>query len=132
MSTDSMSTDSKSRTAIRELENRRYQAMCEGDTKTLGELLADSMVYTHSTAATDSKASYLEGVRAKKWSYRKIERPVEDIQVHGDCAVVTGRVRIDIVVDGNPKILNSRYTNVWVKGEKGWQMVAWQSTPLPA
>ena len=21
---------------------------------------------------------------------------------------------------------------VWVKGKKGWQMVAWQSTPIPA
>ena len=23
------------------------------------------------------------------------------------------------------------YTDVWVKGPKGWQMTAWQSTPLP-
>ena len=31
-----------------------------------------------------------------------------------------------------PKLLNSRYTNVWIKGAKGWQMVVWQSTPIPA
>jgi ketosteroid isomerase-like protein len=125
-----MSSDTKA--AIRELENRRYKAMCERDTKTLDELLADSMVYTHSTAGVDSKASYIAGVRAGKWNYRKIERPVEDIQLHGDCAVITGQVRIDIIIDGTPKVLNSRYTNVWVKGKKGWQMTAWQSTPLPA
>jgi tripartite-type tricarboxylate transporter receptor subunit TctC/ketosteroid isomerase-like protein len=112
-----MSNDAKA--MIHELENRRYKAMCEADTKTLDELLADSLVYTHSTAATDSKRTYLEGVRARKWNYRNIERPIEDIQVHGDCAVVTGRVRIDILIDGAPKILNSRYTNVWVKGTKG-------------
>jgi hypothetical protein len=40
-------------------------------------------------------------------------------------------VRIDILVEGQPKIMNSRYTDVWVKGAKGWQMVAWQSTPIP-
>ena len=33
--------------------------------------------------------------------------------------------------DGKPKLLNSRYTNVWVKGLKGWRMVVWQSTPIP-
>jgi ketosteroid isomerase-like protein len=70
-------------------------------------------------------------VKSKKWQYRQIDRPIEDIQVHGDTAVVTGQVRIDILIDGKPKVMNSRYTDVWVKGAKGWQMVAWQSTPIP-
>lgn len=125
-----MSSDA--RAVIRQLEERRYKAMCEADVDTLTQLLGDSLVYTHSTASTDTKASYLAGVRAKKWQYRRIERPVEDIQVHGDCAVITGQVRIEIAVDGKPKTLNSRFTNVWLKGGKGWQMVAWQSTPIPA
>ena len=117
---------------IRLLESRRYRAMCEADAKTLEELLADSLVYTHSYGGADSKASYLDGIRSKKWQYRAVERPIEDIQVHGDCAVVTGQVRIELLSEGKPKKLNSRFTNVWVKGGQGWQMVAWQSTPLPA
>ena len=120
------------RETIRLLESRRYTAMCEADAKTLDELLADTLVYTHSYGGADSKASYLEGIRSKKWQYRAVERPIEDIQVHGDCAVVTGQVRIELLSSGQPKKLNSRFTNVWVKGPKGWQMVAWQSTPLPA
>jgi ketosteroid isomerase-like protein len=116
---------------IRLLESRRYRAMCEADAATLGELLADSLVYTHSYGGADSKASYLDGIRSKKWVYRAIERPIEDIQVHGDCAVVTGQIRIELLSDGKPKTLNSRFTNVWVKSGKGWQMLAWQSTPLP-
>ena len=120
------------RETIRLLESRRYTAMCEADAKTLDELLADTLVYTHSYGGADSKASYLEGIRSKKWQYRAVERPIEDIQVHGDCAVVTGQVRIELLSSGQPKKLNSRFTNVWVKGPKGWQMIAWQSTPLPA
>jgi ketosteroid isomerase-like protein len=117
---------------LRKLEDRRYRAMCDADAATLDHLLADTLVYTHSYGGADSKRSYLDGVRAKKWQYRKIERPKEDIQIHGDCAVITGRVRIELVADGQPKTLNSAFTNVWIKGAKGWQMVAWQSTPLPA
>jgi ketosteroid isomerase-like protein len=118
--------------SIRKLEDQRYAAMCAGDAAALDKLLADSLVYTHSYGGADSKASYLDGVHAKKWVYRKIERPRENIQVHGDCAVVTGQVKIELLSDGKPKTLNSAYTNVWIKGPKGWQMVAWQSTPLPA
>ena len=122
----------ESKDTIRLLESRRYTAMCEADAKTLEELLADSLVYTHSYGGADSKASYLDGIRSKKWIYQAVERPIEDIQVHGDCAVVTGQVRIELLSGGQPKKLNSRFTNVWVKGRQGWQMVAWQSTPLPA
>jgi ketosteroid isomerase-like protein len=117
---------------IRLLESRRYRAMCEADAQTLDQLLGDSLVYTHSYGGADTKASYLDGIRARKWVYRAIERPIEDIQMHGDCAVVTGQVKIELLSEGKPKTLNSRFTNVWVKGAKGWQMVAWQSTPLPA
>ena len=117
--------------AIRKLEDRRYQAMCEGDIATLEKLLADSLVYTHSYGGADSKASYLAGVRSKRWQYRKVERPVEDIQVLGDCALVTGHVRIDLIADGAPKMLESRFTNVWIRRGGAWQMVAWQSTPAP-
>ena len=116
---------------LHELEDRRYRAMVAADAAALDELLADTLIYTHSNATSDTKASYLAGVRNGKWKYRGIERPVEDIQVHGDCAIITGRVRIDILIDGAPKILNSRFMNVWVKKPKGWQMTAWQYTPIP-
>ena len=45
---------------------------------------------------------------------------------------LTARRNAARVPTGKPKTLNSAYTNVWIKGPKGWQMVAWQSTPLPA
>ena len=116
---------------IRGLEDRRFKAMCDSDAAALQELLADSLVYTHSYGGADSKASYMDGIRSKKWQYKKLERPKENIEVYGDsCVVVTGQVRIELVAEGKPKTLNSAYTDVWVKGAKGWQMVAWQSTPL--
>jgi ketosteroid isomerase-like protein len=117
---------------IRGLEDRRYQAMIAADAAALEQLLADTLVYTHSYGGADSKATYLEGIRAKKWIYRKIERPKEEMQVHGDCVIVTGQARIELIAEGKPKTLNSAFTNVWIKGAKGWQMTAWQSTPLPA
>jgi ketosteroid isomerase-like protein len=66
------------------------------------------------------------------FKYVKIERPIENIQVYGDTVVVTGIVKMDAVVEGKPKLLNSRYTDVWIKGKKGWQMVVWQSTSIPS
>jgi hypothetical protein len=55
------------------------------------------------------------------FKYRKIERPIENIQVHGTTVVVTGHVKMDVIIEGKPRLLNSGYTNVWIKGAKGWQ-----------
>jgi hypothetical protein len=116
---------------IKKLEDRRFQAMIDSDFDTLEGLLDDGLVYTHSTGQSDTYAEYI--AKCKKGVFnRKIERPTENIQVYCDAPVVTGHTKMEVMVDGKPKLLSSRYTNVWVKGAKGWQMVAWQSTPVPA
>ena len=117
---------------IRKLEDRRFQAMIDSDFATLEELLGDNLIYTHSTAQADTRAEYIALCKKGVFKYLKIERPVETIQVYGDTVVVTGQTRMDAIIEGKPKLLNSRYTNVWIKGAKGWQMVVWQSTPIPA
>ena len=116
---------------IRALEDRRYRAMIDGDVAALEMLLGDDLVYTHSTSLVDSKGTYLEKLRSKKVVYRKAERTNETIQIHGNTAVLTGQVRPEVVVDGSRRAMRSRFTNVWAKRPRGWQMVAWQSTPLP-
>ena len=117
---------------IKKLEDRRFQAMIDGDFDTLDKLLADDLTYTHSSGQADTRAEYIALCKRGVFKYQKIERPIEDIQVYGETVVVTGHVKMAVLIDGNSKQLNSRYTNVWIKGAKGWQMVAWQSTPAPA
>ncbi|MGH7909172.1 MAG: nuclear transport factor 2 family protein [Thermodesulfobacteriota bacterium] len=118
--------------AIRELEDRRYQAMIDGDAAALGELLADDLIYTHSSARLDDKKSYIGSIASGTLEYRKVSRHDETIRVSGDAALITGRVEIDAVLGGAERHLVSRYLNVWLKRGGRWQLAAWQSTPVPA
>jgi ketosteroid isomerase-like protein len=115
---------------ISELETKRFGAMCSGDHAAVEAMLADSLVYIHSSAAVDDKSSYMEGLRAK-FEYKRVQRANERIQIHGDCAVVTGEAVIDVILAGAPRTIHNRYIDVWAKSAQGWQMVAWQSTPIP-
>lgn len=117
---------------IKALEDQRYAAMIAKDLKALDRLLGDGLVYTHSNAESDSKTQYIEAIKAGKFDYRKAERLAENIRVYGDTALITGHVRLEINMNGAPKTINSKFLNVWIKGERGWQMAAWQSTPMPA
>lgn len=116
---------------IHALEDRRCQAMIDKDMKALESIYADELVYTHSNASVDDKASYLAGIKSGKFDYKSIKRPEESIRVVGDTAIVAGRAEISVRADGTDRQLNSRYLIVWVKRGGGWQAVAWQSTPVP-
>ena len=117
---------------IKKLEDRRFQAMIDSDFGTLDKLLGDDLIYTHSSGQSDTRAEYIALCKKGVFKYLNIERPIENMQVYGETVVVTGHAKMDVLIEGKRKLLNSRYTNVWIKGAKGWQMVAWQSTPIPA
>ena len=112
-------------------EEARYGAMIAGDLAALERLLADDLLYTHSTAVTDTKAAYLAALRSGKYRYRAVRREGVTVRVFGGTAIVNGRSHIDVDVDGTPKALANVFLNVWVKNPSGWQMTAWASTPVP-
>lgn len=117
---------------LKALEDRRYQAMVVADVAVLNELLAEDMVYTHSNAVIDNKKSYIDGIVSKRWAYAAAERPEETITVFGDTARIIGHVRLTLNnPDGSKRSVNARFLNLWVKRQNRWQMVAWQSTPIP-
>jgi len=117
---------------IRKLEDRRYQAMLDGDVAVLDDLLATELVYTHSNAESDSKASYLDKVGRGVFRYFDIARLEEEILVLGDTAIVTGRMVARIEAGGTMRHLNNRFAAVWVLRNGRWTLVIYQPTPIPA
>jgi ketosteroid isomerase-like protein len=66
---------------IKALEDRRYRAMLAGDTAALDELCSDNLIYTHSKADHDDKASYLRKVSTRYFTYLEIAHPADRILV---------------------------------------------------
>lgn len=112
-------------------EDARYTAMIAQDFDALGRLLADDLLYTHSTAVTDTKADYIAALRSGKYRYKAARREGVTVRIYGTTAIVNGRASIDVDVDGVPRTVSNVFVNVWVRSATGWQMTAWQSTPLP-
>ena len=109
------------------LENRRIEAMTSGDVDTLNEILADDLIYTHTTARIDTKASFIDAISSGRSNYKSVEREDVKVRQFGDAAVVTGQAKFHV---GDNKFL-ARFIDVYAKRNGAWQMVAWQSTRLP-
>jgi ketosteroid isomerase-like protein len=113
------------------LEDKRCAAMTGRDAEALAALLHDELVYTHSSAVVDDKASYVEAIRSGKTRYHSIKRSEERVRAYGDTAFVTGRAEIEVDVNGQHKSLRLRYLDAWTRTPRGWKFVAWQSTGIP-
>ena len=112
---------------ILELENRRIEAMTKGDTQALEGILADDLIYTHTTARLDTKASFIESIKSGRTNYKSVERKDVEVRQLGDTAVVTGHAKFHV----GDNTFEARFTDVYAKRNGAWQMVAWQSTRVP-
>jgi ketosteroid isomerase-like protein len=113
------------------LEERRCAAMAANDVAALEKLFHDDLIYTHSSAVVDTRASYLDTLKNGHTRYHSVQRSDEKVRVCGDTALVTGRAIIDVTVKGEKKHLDTRFLDVWTKTRQGWKFIAWQSTKLP-
>src|SRR5712692_1935049 len=116
---------------IIELDKRRMTAMAEKDIATLNELIADDLVYTHSTARLDTKQSLIGNMQSGSTVYTSVVPSDVKAQDLGDAVVLTGSCRISVNAGGRPNSFGVRFTDVYANKGGRWQMVTWQSTRLP-
>ena len=117
--------------AIIELDAKRMQAMAKQDIATLNAVLADDLVYAHSSARLDTKQSLIGNMQSGATVYNAVEPSEVKAQDLGDAVVLTGIARIRVTSNGKPNAFAVRFTDVYAKRGGAWQMVTWQSTRLP-
>lgn len=110
---------------------RRIEAMVKVDVATLGEILRDDLTYIHSSGQIETKAQVIDEIATGKLKYRALVPSEQTVRVLGDTALVTGRAQIKATSGGKALGFWVRFTEVWARSEKTWQLVAWQSTRLP-
>jgi hypothetical protein len=116
---------------IIELDRRRMQAMGEKDLATLDAVLADDLIYTHSSARVDTKHSLIANMTSGATVYSSIEPSEVKAQDLGDTVVLTGVAWVKVVLNGRQLDFGVRFTDAYAKRDERWQMVVWQSTRLP-
>ena len=116
---------------IIDLDKKRMTAMAQKDVATLNTILADDLVYTHSSARLDTKQSLIGAMESGSTVYSSVVPSDVKAQDCGDTVVLTGVARIGVKSGGNAMNFAVRFTDVYANKGGKWQMVTWQSTRLP-
>lgn len=110
------------------LDKKRMDAMAAKDIAALNELIADDLIYCHSSARLDTKASLIGNMQSGSTVYQSVVPSDVKAQDLGDAVVLTGIAHIKVNSGGKAMDFGVRFTDVWAKRNGKWQMVAWQST----
>ena len=115
---------------IADTELQRFEAMIHQDTVLLKKLLADDLVYVHSNAHLENKAQHLEAVGTGIILYQSIERVSVQTRQYGKVAINNGVAHVKGVFKTTPFDVQFRYTAIYRKKKKIWQLCNWQSTRI--
>jgi len=119
---------------LRRLSRRWLDAIARRDRTEFGALLADDVIVTNSDGKVLSKAEEIaDKVPAALIHHIAYNNTVDEARVYEETAVTTGTYtkRFDYRGNGGPvRWLSQRYTFVWLKRGRLWQIVAAQYTPV--
>jgi ketosteroid isomerase-like protein len=120
---------------LKAADNAFFDALVEGDLKTLDQVLADEFLIVDVAAgAVHTRADFLGAISDGMVSFESIERFPDEAIVRDlveNAGVVVGRTKMSFVApDGTGIEASSRYTHVFCRSSDRWQLFSAQGTPI--
>lgn len=109
---------------VRALELKWTESYKQRKIDILASLLSDDFVITVEDGATYSKSGYITHTADTSVQVKLAELSDLKVHLHGNAAVVTGAYHEKGISNGQPYEYHDRLTDVWMKREGTWQVIA--------
>ncbi len=110
--------------AIRQLVKERDQAIQRGDMAAIDRIYADDYISTGALGTVRTKAQVIEDLKSGALKIESITSDEINVRAHGDTAIVTGRTTTKGQDKGRDISGQNRFTQVYLKRNGRWQIVA--------
>jgi ketosteroid isomerase-like protein len=114
---------------ITRLENEWVAAIVKKDIDMVNEILADDFNGTGANGATFPKATALEELKTGAYAVESMQMDEVSVNVYGDTAVSFTSQQEKSKYGGKDSSGHYHFTNVWVKRNGKWQVVASHGSP---
>ena len=117
--------------AIQDAEKGWAKAVAARDFTALEAMLADTLIYAHSTGNVESKQVYLGNMKSGTQKYDSIVHESTKVVTYGNTVVAHSNVRMKGTNAQGPFDNHLMMMHLWVKQGGKWQLAAHQTTRLP-
>lgn len=117
--------------AIREAEKTWANAVLARDAGTLERVMAEDLIYAHSSGIVENKREYLRKLQSGLQQYELIDYRDVTVRLHDGTAVAHSFLRMKGRNPKGPFDDQLMMLHVWVRRDGRWQLAAHQTTKLP-
>lgn len=117
--------------AIQDAEKAWAAAVAAKDFNALNAMLADNLIYAHSTGNVESKQVYLGNMKKGTQVYSSITHESTKVVSYGNTAVAHSNVSMKGTNAQGPFDNHLMMMHFWVKQGGKWMLAAHQTTKLP-
>ena len=123
-------SQSKEEIEIRRLDQLEITSVCKSDTITLRKLWAKDFVVNNPYGEIVTVPQILSFIRSGQIDYSSVERVIEKVTFTQNIAITMGYeiVTPQNLTENAGKIVNRRYTHIWIKTKGNWFLTARQAT----
>jgi hypothetical protein len=115
---------------LKDAVSKLDKALIEKDTTTLKQLLHKNVTYGHSNGWVETKEDVIKDLASGKLIYYSIKSDSLVWNAEGNWASVRSKTKAEVAVNSSRMELTLHVLEVWLKTNKGWQLIARQSTKL--
>ncbi len=126
-----MSTPSLMQIEIRQVEERLRNAILSSDVTELDALIDDRLLFIGPDGGVYSKADDLELHRSGNERLTRFDLKEVLIELHGSTAIAVVRANLAGSFKGEAFEGDYRYTRAWLRGDRGWRIIAGACAALP-
>lgn len=117
--------------AILDLSERKFNWMIRMHYDSLESVLDDRLMFIHSNGWTETKSELIADLKSGKLRYVAIEVIESSARLYSNSAIVTGKGKFTVVLDGNDLVINLYYTEVYVLKNGNWLLASRHANRLP-
>lgn len=116
---------------VLDLSKKKFGWMIRMKYDSLESILDDRLMFIHSNGWTETKEELIQDIKSGKLRYVNIDVTETSARVYASAAIVTGKGKFTVLLDGSELIINLFYTEVYVLKNEKWLLASRHSNRLP-
>lgn len=116
---------------VLDLSKKKFGWMIRMKLDSLEAILDERLMFVHSNGWSETKQEMIHDIKSGKLRYTNIQISESSVRVYEQTAIVNGKGKFSVMLDGNPLEINLSYTEVYVLKNAKWLLASRHSNRMP-
>lgn len=127
----SVNAQSASEKAVLELSKKKFQWMIAMNFDSLEKVLDERLLFIHSNGWPETKQEFIDDIKSGKLRYSAIEVIEASARVYEKSAVITGRGKFTVTLEGKDMTLELKYSEFYISKNGKWLLASRHANRMP-